>query len=405
MKAKNYLNSVYYSCFVDYVSCAFVYPVFALIFFSKNPAYSIFTQHTAIHIKAVYFALSIGVFALGDFSGSFIFPKLSDKYGRIKILSLLAAIGVFGQLLSIISLYQKNVNYLILSRFILGLAGSLTAICKAIIGDVSNEENRAKNFSKLSMIYASGVLLGPIIGTFFMDKSLIKWFNFITPFWILLLLYLSVFLWILPLKEIKLGYHSERSINLLDELKKFLKIEKIRNLLLWIFFYTLAWSAFYTFLPLVLVETKNLSHVEIGYVYSYIGLWMFLVQTFLLKYIQRFGLTKIVLSCFCLEIFFLSLTYPFFYGPLLIVIFLYIPVLSMTQSIIETAISISLFNVSTVENRGVLQGIGSATKTLPGFIGPILASFLIGFDIYYVVVFSVLIMLGALLALKRSFVS
>jgi DHA1 family tetracycline resistance protein-like MFS transporter len=400
MEAKKYLKSVYYSCFVDYLGGAFVYPVFALIFFSKIPEYSIFAQNTAIHIKAFYFGLSIGVFTLGDFFGSFIFPRLSDNYGRIKLLLLLSMIGIFGQFLSIISLYQKNLNYLILSRFILGFAGSLTSVSKAVISDVSSDENRAKNFSKLSMIYALSSLIGPLIGTLFMDNSFSKWFNYITPFWILLLLYLSIFFSIVPLKEIKFRYHSEHSLNFINELKANLKIEKIRNLLLWIFFYTLSWSAFYSFLPLVLVEIKNLKQIEIGYIYSYIGLWMFLVQFFFIKYLHRFDINRIIYGCFFIDILFFSFTYPFFYGPLSVVVLLYIPVLSMTHSMIQTGISLNIANTPKNESRGLLQGLGSMTKTLPGFLGPVLASSLIALDIYLVVVFSLIALSIAILFLK-----
>jgi DHA1 family tetracycline resistance protein-like MFS transporter len=401
MRSIKYLKFVYYSCFVDYISSAFVYPVFTLIFFSQNFGTSIFSQDVSINIKSYYFALSIGIFYLGDFCGSFIFPKLSDKYGRIKLLLLLSLVGVLGQCLSLYSLYQKNANYMVLSRFILGLAGSLTAICKAIIGDVSSEENRVNNFSKLSKVYAFSFLLGPIISTIFMDESIGKWFNYITPFWVLFVLYLSVFLWILPLKEIKLGPLSERAINLKDEFKMYFKVEKIKNIFLWIFFYSLAWSAFFTFLPIILVQTKNLSHIEIGYIYSYIGLWMYLVQTFITKYIHRYGLTKIILGCFCIETLFFCITYPFFVGPMTLIVLIYIPMISMTHNIIQTSMGISISDVSVKENRGVLQGIGAATRTLPGFLGPILASFLIEMNIYYVIIFSVLAMIGAVLSLKR----
>jgi predicted MFS family arabinose efflux permease len=183
-------------------------------------------------------------------------------------------------------------------------------------------------------------------------------------------------------------------------LKANLKIEKIRNLFLWIFFYTLSWSAFYSFLPLVLVEVKNLKNIQIGYIYSYIGLCMFLVQFFFIKYLHRFDINRIIYGCFFIDILFFSFTYAFFYGPLSVVVLLYIPVLSMTHSMIQTGISLNIASTSKNESRGLLQGIGSMTKTLSGFLGPVLASSLIALDIYLVIVFSLIALLIAILFLK-----
>ena len=60
--------------------------------------------------------------------------------------------------------FAPTIGWLFLGRIIAGLTGASITTASAYIADVSNAENRAKNFGMIGAAFGLGFIIGPVIG-------------------------------------------------------------------------------------------------------------------------------------------------------------------------------------------------------------------------------------------------
>jgi MFS transporter, DHA1 family, tetracycline resistance protein len=89
------------------------------------------------------------------------FGSLSDKYGRRPVLLFsLFGFGIDYLFLALAPSYE----WLFVGRVISGITGASITTGFAYIADVSNAENRAKNFGMVGAAFGLGFIIGPVIG-------------------------------------------------------------------------------------------------------------------------------------------------------------------------------------------------------------------------------------------------
>ncbi|HUI12635.1 MAG TPA: MDR family MFS transporter [Xanthobacteraceae bacterium] len=107
-----------------------------------------------------------------------LFGKLSDIYGRRRI--LLAAIGIF-VVGSVACALAQNIWMLILSRGLQGIGGGgLLPIAQTVIADMLSPRERPIVQGRTSVMFMSASILGPVLGGLLTDHlhwSLIFWIN------------------------------------------------------------------------------------------------------------------------------------------------------------------------------------------------------------------------------------
>ncbi|WEG13245.1 DHA2 family efflux MFS transporter permease subunit [Pullulanibacillus sp. KACC 23026] len=132
-----------------------------------------------------------GVYMLAMSSFMPILGKLADLYGRKPI--YLIAVGLFiGG--SIVCGFSHSMTFLLIGRGIQGLgAGGLMPLAMTISGDLFPIEQRAKVQGFMGPIMFIPMLLGPLMGGFFVDQASWNWIFFINiPVGVLAALFLFI---------------------------------------------------------------------------------------------------------------------------------------------------------------------------------------------------------------------
>jgi DHA1 family tetracycline resistance protein-like MFS transporter len=109
----------------------------------------------------------MAVYALLQFFMAPVFGSLSDRFGRRPL--LLASLFAFGVDFLLTGL-ATSMAWLFIGRAFAGVFGASFAAAGAYIGDISNDDDRAKNFGFIGAAWGFGFTLGPVIGGFVAEE-------------------------------------------------------------------------------------------------------------------------------------------------------------------------------------------------------------------------------------------
>jgi MFS transporter, DHA1 family, tetracycline resistance protein len=108
-----------------------------------------------------YGAWLLVVYAITSFVFSPVIGNLSDRFGRRPV--LLSSLFGFGIDYCFLA-FAPTYNWLFIGRVVAGITGASFTTASAYIADISNEENRAKNFGMIGAAFGVGFIIGPALG-------------------------------------------------------------------------------------------------------------------------------------------------------------------------------------------------------------------------------------------------
>lgn len=226
------------------------------------------------------------VYAAMQFLFAPLMGNLSDRFGRRPI--LLASVLTFAIDNAICAL-AWSYPMLFVGRVLAGISGASYSTAAAFIADVSNDDNRAKNFGLLGIAFGVGFIIGPVLGGFLGE------FGPRVPFWGAAALAFVNFLVALFLLPETLARHNRRAFewrraNPLGALKQMRKYKGIGWIGLVFFLMALGHMMYPAVWSFVSSYRYGWSERQIGFSLGVFGLGGALVMALVLpRVIPRLG--------------------------------------------------------------------------------------------------------------------
>lgn len=333
--------------------------------------------------NSIYLGL-IALFGLAQFFGAPMLGGLSDIHGRKKVVTLSMLGGAFGYFIFGIGVVNAWIILLFLGRFITGFFSGSVSILYSIIADLSLPVNRAKNFGLLGAAFGVGFVLGPVLGAYLADESIVPWFNDSTPFFTAMLLStISAFLIYLFVPETHAKTNTE--ITNLSPLQGFKNINKafaipeLKSILLVLFLVYLGFTFFTQFSSVYLLDRLHFTERELGKFYAFIGLCLFITQMGIIRLVNKYFSSKKVVSVviFTLAAGLIIFLIPQSYAA----IFIVAPIIPISFGLLQPNMLSIISNSASDEIQGQILGIQQSIRSLGFTIPPLIAAYISSIDV------------------------
>ena len=372
--------AIFITVFIDMVGIGIIIPITPQLFLGHNNSF--LPAEISQHARNILYGFLGATFPFFQFFGAPILGTLADRYGRKKILQI-SLVGIFiGYVLFAIAIHLKLVWLLFFSRALPGFMGGNIAIALAALADVSKPEEKAKNFGIIGMSFGLGFILGPVIGGVLSDPTVVSWFEASTPLWFTAFLTLVNMIYVYRQFPITFIPGEAREPTLLagiHNLQKAFKLVNLRIILLTIFLQAFGWSFFMQFNQVYLFEKFHFSNKQMGLVFAYIGLWVAITQGLITRQVAKRLAPPIVLrfSLIGLAIAIMAVMLP----DIPFWLYLVNPFVAIFQGLTQPNQISIVSSLGTEENQGEILGIQQSLQAFAFTIPPIIAGFLLNFDV------------------------
>ncbi|HEV2613184.1 MAG TPA: MFS transporter [Gammaproteobacteria bacterium] len=252
---------------------------------------------TALMVDTMY-GMGIAAFTVAMIVGSPIMGWLSDKFGRKKVL-LFCLGGVLGSsTLFITSLYLHNISLFILARILSGVAAASTAIVQAAVADISFARSRAVHFSTVGLALTLGLILGPLLGGYFIRGFDVNLVELSLPFLITgIIAVINIMLLAVLYHEIPHKKSDHIAVYSMKYLTKYLGL---------FFILEFSWSLYYLSLPTYLTQRFLYDSYEISLYLSSLGVSMcfgLIFYRWISQYLSNQKIVQISFGIFIVSLF------------------------------------------------------------------------------------------------------
>lgn len=246
--------------------------------------------HTSVAMHHLFFGAIMAATPFCAIIGAPILGFISDQLGRKKVLTICLTGTFFGFVLYAFSFWYMNLILLIIARIIVGLTTASQGIVQATMADLSEGRQKAINISMIACAMTLPLVVGPLLGGFLSDASLVSWFNRSIPFiFITILSFINLLMLLICFKETLITKNNSVSFkDYLPAAANFFRQPKLKSLLVAFFLMELGWSLYFQGIPLFLVQEWHFTSSQVGSFSSYIGACMALALVFLTRIALHF---------------------------------------------------------------------------------------------------------------------
>lgn len=335
--------------------------------------------------NAVYLGL-VALFGFAQFLGAPMLGGLSDMHGRKRIVIYSMIGGAVGYLIFALGVVNAALVILFLGRCITGFFSGSVSILYSIIADLSTPENRAKNFGILGAAFGLGFIIGPVLGAFLADETIVSWFNDSTPFFAAMFLsLLSAFLIYLFVPETFRSATIEKAnVNPLQgvrNIKKALQISELKAILTVLFFVYLGFTFFTQFSSVYLIDALGFTDQQLGKFFAFVGLILFITQMLIIRLATKYFAPRQIILVVLLTlstgllVFLLPQKYE--------AIFLVVPIIPMSFGLLQPNMLSIISNSASSQIQGQILGIQQSIRSLAFTIPPLISAYISALDIRF----------------------
>lgn len=262
MQKKQFSSSLYIALFVvfmDFMGFAIIWPIFSPMLFDTT--LPLLPTNASQEIRGFWLGLLLSLAPLSQFFSSAVWGTISDNLGRKSPLQFSLVVSCIGTICAVAGVYFFNLWIILLSRVIVGLASGNISIVQATIADISNPEEKTKNFGLFSMMIGLGYTVGPLLGGSLSIHSYDIPFIIASGLAVLNLIFAHIFFketLHCPIKT-KINW----SVGLLN-LKKAFLLKELRLVFLACFLANFAWTFLVEFIPVYLISRYHFLSKDLG---------------------------------------------------------------------------------------------------------------------------------------------
>ncbi len=380
---KHPMFPVFVVVFFGYVGFSLAFPVFSPMFL--NPASPFLPLSTSLKYRTLLLGFTLAAYPAGQIFGLPLLGKLSDTYGRKKILTLSLSVSFLTYITSALGIRMHSFWLLLLSRFVCGYAEGNFSIAQSTAADISSGHQRVKNFGIINMAASLGFVIGPVLGGQLADPDIVSWFSPQLPFWFSALLALFTIVIVFyhlpetkpapnPFRDKKL--HPFSGIRILyDNFSK----SKTRGYYFINFLFYFGLFFFYQFYPVLLVTDYAFDSSEIADMAAYVAVILAAAQLLIVRPLaKRFSTRQsAVLGAFLLGPTLIALTVPYFY----FVLFFVLPAACIAMAIATTNLQSLVSHSVSEELQGEVMGVNYSMQIFGEILTCLIGGFLAGFFI------------------------
>jgi len=343
--------------------------------------------------------LVLTIYALAQFLFTPVLGTLSDRYGRRPI--ILAALLIEALSLALSAL-AGSLLILLMARFIGGLGASNIGSAQAVVADVTPAEGRARGMGLIGAAIGLGFVVGPALG------GVLAPLGTVVPFWVAMLVALANALLVLRfLPETRWIGTTRAPVSpaahgtgvIFAGWRQVLRHPVVARLVAVNFLFTGAFTAMETVFVLFTQHTFGWTAMQNGYIFTYIGVLIVLMQGGLVGQLaRRWGERRLLLAGLFLLATGLALLPWSTHLPLLLIA---LGIVSIGDGAVTPIISALLSFASPPEARGETLGLAQAVAALARVVGPLTAgiAFTVGGPGAPFLAGSAFVLLAALIAL------
>jgi MFS family permease len=220
--------------------------------------------------RSIVLGALLALYPLGQFLGSPILGALSDRHGRRPILIASLCTTTILYIGIAIALALQYLLLLMLACFLAGLSESNIVLAQSAIADTAPRADRNRLFGYIYLSASLAYVVGPLGGGQLADHSLVSWFSYATPYWVVTVLLAGTSVAVVGLfKETHQGTGEKgHYLESFTNLARVITDGRLRPLYLVNFVLYLSIFGFFRVYPMYLVDEF---HMGVGQVSEYVA--------------------------------------------------------------------------------------------------------------------------------------